>query len=227
VTGYGNAILRRIPYEEWGLKSLPPLTAKRKSTALEYAASGVRIPVLFPPSFLATGKVVDVLKKLATERQELHRKRMIWSAVCTPLTLPFALIPVLPNFPAFYLIYRAWSHYKALFGAKYLDFMVENHLMEPSPSSLLDKIYVASLMSSKTKPNLVPEQITKEQIDTIVSGVKSFSASQSKDTMLLNAASGAILSSEFEVKEMAVEVERAVEQVNKSLLLDEESTKDK
>ena len=91
VTRYGNAAFKRIPYEEWGLKSVPPLSKKRQAL-IEKAQS--KTEVLFPGSFLKEQKVADVMKKLALERQPLHRQRMIWSAIGAPLTLPFALVPM-------------------------------------------------------------------------------------------------------------------------------------
>jgi hypothetical protein len=92
LTTYGNALMRRIPFEEWGLKSIPPLNRKRRQRAL--AAPGPVAEVVFPPAFLPSQRVREVLMKLATERQELHRKRMLWSGLCAPLMLPFALVPV-------------------------------------------------------------------------------------------------------------------------------------
>jgi hypothetical protein len=93
LTTYGNALLRRIPYEEWGLKSFPPLTTKLKE-AYETGRTSGPIPVIFPSTFLPKLNVGHVLSKLANERQDLHRKRMIGSAIGAPLTLPFALVPV-------------------------------------------------------------------------------------------------------------------------------------
>jgi hypothetical protein len=93
LTGYGNALLRRIPYEEWGLKSLPPLHTKLID-AYEAGKKSTPIQVLYPSSFLPPNRVANSLKTLATERQELHRKRMIGSIIAAPLTLPFALIPM-------------------------------------------------------------------------------------------------------------------------------------
>ena len=91
VTRYGNAAFKRIPYEEWGLKSIPPLSSRRKQ-AIEGGTT--KIEILFPGLFLKERKVLDELKRLALERQALHRKRMIWSAIGAPLTLPFALVPM-------------------------------------------------------------------------------------------------------------------------------------
>lgn len=93
LTSYGNAFLRRIPYQEWGLKSLPPWSTKLGQT-YDLAESLTPVDVIFPGGYLRKANVVSILKTLATERQELHRKRMIYSAIGAPLTLPFALIPV-------------------------------------------------------------------------------------------------------------------------------------
>jgi Mitochondrial K+-H+ exchange-related len=93
LTTYGNALLRRIPYEEWGLKSFPPLTTKLKE-AYETGKRSGPIPVIYPSAFLPKLKVGHVLSKLASERQDLHWKRMIGSAIGAPLTLPFALVPM-------------------------------------------------------------------------------------------------------------------------------------
>jgi Mitochondrial K+-H+ exchange-related len=91
VTQYGNVLLRRIPFEEWGLKTIPPLSAKRKRAEM---SKKDEVEVLFPSLFLANKKVPNVLKELATERQSLHRSKMIWSLIGIPITLPFALVPV-------------------------------------------------------------------------------------------------------------------------------------
>jgi K+-H+ exchange-related protein len=93
LTTYGNALLRRIPYEEWGLKSFPPLTASLRG-AYESGKKPGRISLIFPGTFLPEKTVGQVLTKLAKERQDLHRTRMIGSLIGAPLSLPFALIPV-------------------------------------------------------------------------------------------------------------------------------------
>jgi hypothetical protein len=92
LTTYGNALLRRIPFEEWGLKSIPPLGRRWRERGL--APGGPVAEVVYPPRFLAPLRVGEVLARIATERQELHRRRMIWSGLCAPLTLPFALVPM-------------------------------------------------------------------------------------------------------------------------------------
>jgi hypothetical protein len=91
VVDYGNQALKRIPYEEWGLKSIPPLSSRRKTEE-----SGVVdvVEVSYPETLIPKESVLNVLKTLATERQGLHKQRLIWSVVGMPLVAPFALVPV-------------------------------------------------------------------------------------------------------------------------------------
>lgn len=91
VTFYGNQALKRIPYEEWGLKTIPALTAKRKAAILD---GKEKYQVIFPGLYLKEEKVPGILQKLATERQAMHRSKLIWSIVIMPFTAPFMLIPM-------------------------------------------------------------------------------------------------------------------------------------
>lgn len=88
---WGNTVQQRIPYEEWGLKSVPPLNERRR---MEETTQGKKIDLLFPSNAIKSDKVIPALRKLATERQDLHRKRMWWSLIIAPFTAPVALIPV-------------------------------------------------------------------------------------------------------------------------------------
>ena len=91
LTVEGNRFLRRIPYEEWGLKTIPPATKKR----LEDADNGkVTMECHYPGAFLNGRKVPETLRLLATERQALYRKRMWNCIIGMPFTAPFALVPV-------------------------------------------------------------------------------------------------------------------------------------
>lgn len=49
--------------------------------------------------------------------------------------------PRIPNLPFFYLVYRAWSHWRALAGGKHVQWLVDNKLLLPSPSETLNKLY--------------------------------------------------------------------------------------
>ena len=91
VTEWGNKAFARIPYQEWGLKSIPPLSTLRQKNELEGKEA---IVVAFPPSIVKPSSVLERLQRLATERQGLHRKWMWWSIVGSPFTIPFAAVPM-------------------------------------------------------------------------------------------------------------------------------------
>lgn len=96
VVDYGNQALKRIPYEEWGLKSIPPLSARRKAEEL---SGKEKVEVSFPTMLIPEGEVSEVLRKLATERQSLHKKRMIYSFIGMPITAPVAIVPMCAPIP--------------------------------------------------------------------------------------------------------------------------------
>ena len=91
VTEWGNKAFARIPYQEWGLKSIPPLSTRRQKHELEGKEAVV---AAFPPDIIKPSIVLDRLQQLATERQSLHRKWMWWSLVGSPFTIPFAAVPM-------------------------------------------------------------------------------------------------------------------------------------
>jgi len=91
VVNYGNYAFRRIPYEEWGLKSVPPLSQRRQEVELNGAK---KVEVVYPKNLLAMDKIPKILHTLATERESLHKKKLLWCFVGMPITIPVALIPV-------------------------------------------------------------------------------------------------------------------------------------
>lgn len=91
VVDYGNQALKRIPYEEWGLKSIPPLSARRQEMEL---SGKEEVQVLFPSALIPEKNVLEVLRILGTEREALHKSRMIYSFIGMPISAPIALIPV-------------------------------------------------------------------------------------------------------------------------------------
>lgn len=92
VTVYGNKLFQRLPHEEWGLKSIPPLNASRKAIELEGKES---IQVEFPETILNQDMVNKTLRAFAAkERQAFHTKWLWASIIGMPISLPFGLIPM-------------------------------------------------------------------------------------------------------------------------------------
>jgi hypothetical protein len=91
---YGQVVLQRIPYEEWGLKSIPPLNAQRQIEEESLEAKQKPVDVMFPGNAIKQDSVLSVLRTLGTERQDLHRRKMWWCLGIAPLTAPVAILPV-------------------------------------------------------------------------------------------------------------------------------------
>lgn len=90
-TIYGNQLFKRIPFEEWGLKSIPPATEKRLQ---EVDEGRIKFECLFPGRFMGRERVQGVLERLAREREGLHGRKF-WACVAwMPVTIPFQLVPV-------------------------------------------------------------------------------------------------------------------------------------
>lgn len=191
VVDYGNYAMRRIPYEEWGLKSVPPLSSRRETEELQ---GKEKVELVFPGSVLPLTKVEGIARTLATERSALHRRNMIWCFIGMPLSAPFALVPIIPNLPFFYLVYRAWSHWRAIAGGKHVSWLIERQLLQPSPSKILDELYETG---APTAPATL-ESPEKERMLLTQKQVRSFAQT-------------------LEIPALSMELERALWQVEEAI----------
>lgn len=92
VTTYGNKLFETIPHEEWGLKSVPPLSRRRAEGEL---TEKKEVSLVFPGSVISEEGVKEALKKYAgDERQGYHTKWMWGSILGMPISAPVALVPV-------------------------------------------------------------------------------------------------------------------------------------
>lgn len=108
-------MFNRIAFEEWGLKSIPPIKSGPRRTdgnkgmgmqpdgaPNDKEKTGARqsgekiVEVRYPAMFQGLNKepVLQLLQRLGTERQSLHQKRMWWSMGAIPLTAPIGLLPM-------------------------------------------------------------------------------------------------------------------------------------
>ena len=92
VTSYGSKLFQRLPYAEWGLKSIPPLSARRKRDEIE-GKEEVRIE--YPRALIDSREVHDALTTFGSkERQKFHTKWLWGSILGMPISAPVALLPV-------------------------------------------------------------------------------------------------------------------------------------
>lgn len=121
---------------------------------------------------------------------------------------------VIPNLPFFYLVYRAWSHWRALAGGKHIQFLLSNNVLALTPSPILAKIYPAILPpSSGGADKSAPHPSTSEM------------PLPEKEVMLLSETNEQALAQALNVPELEVEVERAMWQVRHAIRKAEEEEK--
>ncbi|KAF2861678.1 hypothetical protein K470DRAFT_256806 [Piedraia hortae CBS 480.64] len=215
VTVYGNRLLNRIPYTEWGLKSLPPATDKRRQAIDD---GSLTVDCFYPRAFLPGGAdgAIPALEKLATERQALDRRRL-WSCVFwTPFTIPFQIVPVLPNLPFYYVVYRAYSYYRSLYGGKLLEQLLQKQRVNITDSQLMDNMYAAGLLHPTRPVAREAETPTADETTKLVKDIERRS-NAGEEVMLLRRWNGKLIAEAFGLPEMEVEIERAVDQIEADL----------
>lgn len=99
--------------------------------------------------------------------------------------------------PFFYLVYRAFSNWRAIAGGKHIQWLLANKLLVPSPSKALDLVYAQSPVA-KNEDATAKEEIllTHTQIRTCT------------DTL--------------EIPELETELDRAVWQIGEELKKEEQ-----
>lgn len=92
VTSYGNKLFERLPYQEWGLKSVPPLSERRRAEELE---GKEEVLVQYPGTIHTPESILGVLREYGgKDRQAVHTKWLWGSIIGMPISAPVALIPV-------------------------------------------------------------------------------------------------------------------------------------
>lgn len=123
----------------------------------------------------------------------------------------------IPNLPFYYLCYRAYSHYRALYGSKTLEHIVQKQKVDVQPSQVMDELYVAGLLHPNQKMLREAETPSKEEINQIQQVVKAQARGDKEEVMLLKQWNGEVLAEAFHLPEMEVEIQRAVDQVEKAV----------
>ena len=102
------------------------------------------------------------------------------------------LLNRIPNLPFFYLLYRTWSHWRAVAGGKHIQWLSKHRLLLEAPSETLDQLY------DKDSPPIDDGHEHKEEMLLTQDQVKNFS-----DTL--------------EIPALGIELERAIWQVETAI----------
>lgn len=198
-----NKLLNTIPYDESCLQSFPAKKVMVREINEEHlkempktlvtgdmSEKNVSVDQLKPipfyhPRFQEALAILSQMHKCRDLYSSYHRKWAIWCAIGVPISLPLALIPVMPNVPGFYLAYRLYCHVKALMGVKNMGYLLEtegDQSLDPTPADTthlsfqacpkLDVPYLADATFAKVKAedNSENEQVllTHDTVDRIV-----------------------------------------------------------
>jgi len=102
----------------------------------------IKIPLIYPGVvFTGDQSPVQYLNALLIERGPRHRRNAFLWLLVSPLTVPFMLIPVIPNLPFFFCAWRAWSNYKAYKASQYIGSLIQRGAVVQERDARLDDIY--------------------------------------------------------------------------------------
>jgi len=122
-----------------------------------------------------------------------------------------------PNLPFFYLCFRAYSHYRALYGGKLLEHLMGRNVVKAESSKTLDAMYTAGLLHGSRQGSREAPTPTEEETEQVKKLVAAQSQEGAEEVMVLQRWNGKLLAEAFHLPEMEVEIERAVEQVESAL----------
>jgi hypothetical protein len=115
----------------------------------------------------------------------------------------------------------------ALRGAQHLEFLCKNNLIKHNPSPVLDELYAAGLMYPTRNISRKSPIPTSEQCKAVANLIQKQTNDGQEDVMLLQIWNGKLLAESFKLPQMQIEIERAVEQVEKNIKAKEELVEEK
>ena len=115
----------------------------------------------------------------------------------------------------------------ALRGSQHLEFLLQNNLVKPAPSLLSDQAYTAGLLHKTRAESRAAPYPTQEEMVAVSNLVEKQTNGGEEDVMVLQRWNGKLIAERFELPEMEMEIERAVEQVEKGIKSKEELEEEK
>ncbi|KAI9486319.1 MAG: mitochondrial K+-H+ exchange-related-domain-containing protein [Benjaminiella poitrasii] len=133
----GTSIMNQLDYQEWFFKSVPSKEDIEKPLN--------KVHVQYPSSILKELEVKNELEELVKTRIPYHKKYMWYSAYWVPIACTFVIVPLIPNIPLAYNLFRLYSHYKALKGADHLKSLIDYGSLEYTDDERVDAIVGSTL----------------------------------------------------------------------------------
>lgn len=127
--------LLTIPGENHILKRVEAMEKELKLTKKQYLDYFPKpaikpISIYYPQDNNNLDIIHTQLTQFYRDALSYHKKKLLQCLLGIPLTLPLALVPIIPNVPGFYLAYRAYCNFKAYIGARHLEKMFNDNIIE-------------------------------------------------------------------------------------------------
>ncbi|KAH9447754.1 hypothetical protein MJO28_011289 [Puccinia striiformis f. sp. tritici] len=180
IYNFGERMMDKIPFEEWALKTIEPPISSSSSTEIDKpenqtnmkseigstttreTRTSSQIELLYPGSLCIEQELISGLKRRMEESEPYHQKWMKLNLFLSPLTIPCAIIPLIPNLPFFYMMWRSWSHWRAFKASRYLNVMIRTGRVKPIKSPILDSLY------SQVQKNLQAGKVQQPQENGVI-----------------------------------------------------------
>jgi len=158
---YGERVEDRIDFQELALKSMDPSLGPKifnfGSPDVKFEEKDLpQIPLIHPTKLARTTSPLIHLQNLVEKRIPSHRKGFYLWMLVSPLTAPFMIVPIVPNIPFFFCVWRSWHHYRAYKASSYLDSLLHKGIIVPEVNIGLDRIYENCQRRLSQTPHLPP-----------------------------------------------------------------------
>lgn len=167
-----NSMIREVNEEHLAATKLDvsetATMVQSRISNLDIPASQLKKIPIYHPSFQDPRSILGQLERFRDESYLSHVKYAAICAVGVPISMPFALVPVVPNVPGFYLAYRLYCNVKLLLGAKHLAYLLERDVsgndtthMAFSKLPSLDAVYDGTTVEGPERVVLSEEGISR------------------------------------------------------------------
>ncbi|KAK5963962.1 Mrx19p PWA37_004302 [Arxiozyma heterogenica] len=184
-----NQYMNQIPWQEESLRSIPgehyimkrikvgksgELKARpiiKMVTTRQYKKANplpeaIPIAVYYPTKIIEKSRLILQLNELSKWGLRYHLKEIYKCLILLPLTIPLALIPIVPNIPGFYLLYRIYCNIKAYLGAKHLQQILKDDLLDFRELQDYNMIFSVSPTLTETKINQITRLLEVDEINS-------------------------------------------------------------
>ncbi|CAO3593600.1 unnamed protein product [Absidia cylindrospora] len=149
-------MMNKLDHQEWFLKGVPT------KEHIELPPDKV---ITYYPSSLTPGDIERDLTTLLHKKGPYHQKYMKYSAYWVPLSCTFVIVPLIPNIPLAYNLFRLYSHYKAYKGAQFLEHLIDENNIQYQTCKEIDDIIHSEYLAT-AQDIVFPESIVANYKET-------------------------------------------------------------